>query len=92
VPFSIGLASTIRHISVYLFDLLHVNAVDLGYVVDLGVYRAPDQPHNPDQPRYFRDAPDHASRMYQHAPASLRGHSPGSAVAAREEQAAASVF
>jgi hypothetical protein len=27
------------------------NVVDPGFMVDLGVYRAPDQPHNPDQPR-----------------------------------------
>ena len=30
--------------------------VDPGYVVDLGAYGAPDQPHNPDPPRY-RDGP-----------------------------------
>src|SRR5690242_9734983 len=27
------------------------SVVDSGFVVDLGVYSAPDQPHNPDLPR-----------------------------------------
>ena len=29
------------------------NVVDSGFMVDLGVYRAPNQPNSPDQPRYF---------------------------------------
>ena len=37
-----------------LFEYLEVNVVDPGYVVDQGVYGAPDQPHNPDRPRCSR--------------------------------------
>jgi hypothetical protein len=37
----------------HLRDGRHINVVDSGFVVDLGVYSAPNQPHSPDQPRYF---------------------------------------
>ena len=30
-----------------------INAVDSGYAVDRGANSAPDQPHNPYQPRYL---------------------------------------
>ena len=46
-----------------LFIYLQVNVVDLGYVVDLGAYSAPDQPHNPDQPHYLLRGPGLCCRL-----------------------------
>jgi hypothetical protein len=37
----------------HLRDGRHINVVDSGFVVDLGVYSAPNQPDSPNQPRYF---------------------------------------
>ena len=36
---------------VYLFDIMKVNVEDFGFVVDLGVYRAPNPPRSPFPPR-----------------------------------------
>jgi hypothetical protein len=35
------------------YEHLDFYVVDSGFVVDLGVYSAPKQPHSPDQPRSF---------------------------------------
>src|SRR6185437_9726364 len=56
----------------HLFGHPQANVVDLGYVVDLGAYSAPNPPDSPNLPRYFRDAMDRASHTHQHAPVSLR--------------------